>query len=130
MFDLDVAERFPARIFVEGAKRLVPLYAPNDGDPRELRCFRSRRGRAALYVEAEPEEGPKRRVARFKYEAKPLQRRHYDPNTADCRPCTESELELAFCTSDLGKSSQDILNVSRPGRYYTHKKIRSGDPEC
>ncbi|KOB74776.1 putative meteorin, partial [Operophtera brumata] len=93
--------RFPARLFVEGMKRLVPLYAPNDGDPRELRCFRSRRGRAALYVEAEPEEGTKRRVATFKYEAKPLQRRHYDPATADCRPCTESELELAFCTSDL-----------------------------
>lgn len=109
MFVLDAAERFPARIFVEGAKRLVPLYAPNDGDPRELRCFRSRRGRAALYVEAEPEEGPKRRVARFKYEAKPLQRRHYDPNTADCRPCTESELELAFCTSDLGESKRDNI---------------------
>ncbi|KAG6445869.1 meteorin-like protein [Manduca sexta] len=99
--DDTAAERFPARLFVEGARRLVPLYAPNDGDPRELRCFRSRRGRAALYVEAEPEEGPKRRVAMFKYEAKPLVRRHYDPATADCRPCTESELELAFCTSDL-----------------------------
>ncbi|XP_047517017.1 meteorin-like protein [Pieris napi] len=99
--DTDVAERFPARIFVEGAKRLIPLYAPDDGDPRELRCFRSRRGRAALYVEAEPEEGTKRRVAMFKYEARSLVRRHYDPATAECRPCSESELELAFCTSDL-----------------------------
>ncbi|KAJ0177112.1 hypothetical protein K1T71_007121 [Dendrolimus kikuchii] len=96
-----VARHFPARLFVEGAHRLIPLYAPNDGDPRELRCFRSRQGRAALYVEADPEEGPIRRVAMFKYEARPLVRRHYDPATADCRPCTESELELAFCTSDL-----------------------------
>ncbi|CAK1595980.1 unnamed protein product [Parnassius mnemosyne] len=95
------AERFPARIFVEGARKLIPLYAPDDGDPRELRCFRSKRGRAALYVEAEPEEGPKRRVATFKYEARPLITRHYDPATADCRPCSDSELELAFCTSDL-----------------------------
>lgn len=87
---------------MEGAHRLVPLYAPNDGDPRELRCFRSRRGRAALYVEAEPEGGTQRRMATFRYEAKALMRRHYDPTTADCRPCTESELELAFCTSDLG----------------------------
>ncbi|CAH2037702.1 unnamed protein product, partial [Iphiclides podalirius] len=95
------AARFPARIFVEGARKLVPLYAPDDGDPRELRCFRSRRGRAALYVEADPEEGPSRRVATFKYEARPLNTRHYDPATADCRPCSDSELELAFCTSDL-----------------------------
>ncbi|XP_072932098.1 meteorin-like isoform X2 [Epargyreus clarus] len=99
--DTEAPERFPARIFVEGARRLVPLYAPDDGDPRELRCFRSRHGRAALYVEAEPEEGPKRRVATFRYEARPLDRRHHDPATADCRPCSDSELELAFCTSDL-----------------------------
>ncbi|CAH0719470.1 unnamed protein product, partial [Brenthis ino] len=99
--ETEAAERFPARIFVEGARRLVPLYAPDDGDVRELRCFRSRHGQAALYVEAEPEEGPKKRVATFKYEARPLVRRHYDPATADCRPCSESELELAFCTSDL-----------------------------
>ncbi|XP_023936504.2 meteorin-like protein [Bicyclus anynana] len=94
-------ERFPARIFVEGVRRLVPLYAPDDGDVRELRCFRSRHGQAALYVEAEPEEGTKRRVAFFRYEARPLVRRHYDPATADCRPCSDSELEMAFCTSDL-----------------------------
>lgn len=99
--DTETAQHFPARLFVEGVHRLIPLYAPNDGDPRELRCFRSRQGRAALYVEAEPEEGPTRRVAMFKYEARPLIRRHYDPATADCRPCTDSELELAFCTSDL-----------------------------
>lgn len=42
-------------------------------------------------------------MATFRYEARPLVRRHYDPATADCRPCSESELELAFCTSDLGK---------------------------
>lgn len=99
--DTHARERFPARLFVEGAKRLVPLYAPDDGDLRELRCFRSKHGRAALYVEAEPEEGTKRRVAALRYEAKPLPRRHYDPATADCRPCTDSEMELAFCTSDL-----------------------------
>ncbi|XP_022830614.1 meteorin-like protein isoform X2 [Spodoptera litura] len=107
-----VAERFPARLFVEGARRLVPLYAPNDGDPRELRCFRGRHGGAAIYVEAEPEDGPQRREATFKYEARPLVRRHYDPNTADCRPCSDSELELAFCTSDL--VSRGVIVMSEP----------------
>lgn len=104
-----VAVRFPARLFVEGLHRLVPLYAPDDGDRRELRCFRSRRGRAALYVEAAPEEGPERRVATFKYEVRSLERRHYDPATADCRPCSEAELELAFCTSDLGETPHKLL---------------------
>ncbi|KAL4709909.1 hypothetical protein ACJJTC_003872 [Scirpophaga incertulas] len=99
--ETEAPERFPARIFVEGTHKLMPLYAPDDGDPKELRCFRSKKGRAALYVEAEPEEGTKRRVANFKYEARPLVRRHYDPATADCRPCSDAELELAFCTSDL-----------------------------
>ncbi|KAI8435802.1 hypothetical protein MSG28_004028 [Choristoneura fumiferana] len=95
------AERFPARIFAEGAHKLVPLYAPDDGDARELRCFRSRHGQAALYVEAEPEDGTKRREAVLRYETRTLVKRHYDPATADCRPCSEEELELAFCTSDL-----------------------------
>ncbi|XP_011549168.3 meteorin-like protein isoform X2 [Plutella xylostella] len=100
--DIEVKpQRFPARLFVESPHKLVPLYAPDDGDPRELRCFRSRKGRAALYVEAEPEEGPTKRTATLRYEARPLNRRHYDPATADCRPCSEAEMELAFCTSDL-----------------------------
>ncbi|KPJ08218.1 Meteorin-like protein [Papilio machaon] len=99
--DTEPGERFPARIFLEGARKLVPMYAPDDGDPREVRCVRSRRGRAALYVEAEPELDARRRVATFKYEARPLSTQHYDPATADCRPCSDSELGLAFCTSDL-----------------------------
>lgn len=104
------AERFPALLFYEGHHKLVPLYAPDDGDPRELRCFRSRKGHAALYVEAEPEDGTERRVAALKYETRPLNRRHYDPATADCRPCSDKELELAFCTSDLGESEIDLFS--------------------
>ncbi|XP_063897126.1 meteorin-like protein [Helicoverpa armigera] len=122
--DTEVAERFPARLFVEGARRLVPLYAPNDGDPRELRCFRSRHGRAALYVEAEPEDGPQRRKATFKYEARPLARRHYDPATADCRPCTESELELAFCTSDLVSRGVIVMSEARQDLDTTQLTLR------
>lgn len=104
MFTESKSERFPARLFLEGPEKLNPLYAPDDDDPREVRCFRSKKGRAAIYVEAEPEEGPQKRVATFRYEARPLIRRHYDPATADCRPCSDSELELAFCSSELGKT--------------------------
>ncbi|XP_060802779.1 meteorin-like protein isoform X3 [Amyelois transitella] len=105
-------ERFPARLFLEGPRALAPLYAPDDGDPRELRCFRSRNGHAALYVEAEPDDGPRRRVATFRYEARPIIKKHYDPTTADCRPCSDEELELAFCTSDL--VSRGVIISSEP----------------
>lgn len=42
-----------ARIFVEGPRSLTPLFAPGDeGDIQLPRCFLSRGGHAALYVEA------------------------------------------------------------------------------
>ncbi|XP_059045379.1 meteorin-like protein [Achroia grisella] len=110
--ETDSVERFPARLFIERTRKLVPLYAPDDGDRRELRCFRSKRIEAVLYVEAEPEDGLKKRVATFRYEAQPIVHRHYDPATADCRPCSESEMELAFCTSDL--VSRGVIISSEP----------------
>ncbi|GBP65196.1 hypothetical protein EVAR_50003_1 [Eumeta japonica] len=154
--------RFPARLFVEGAGRLLPLYAADDGDPRHVRCFRSRAGRAALYVEinfkysstiiepnkpyviklrpaaalhvaverppmftrqgesrkkAEPENGVERRVAELVYEARALPRAHYDPAAADCTPCTDDHLELAFCTSDLASSRRHPTNKRRGFRH-------------
>jgi diacylglycerol kinase (ATP) len=42
-----------ARIFLEGPRSLVPLFYVEDGAPLQLvRCFQSRGGQAALYVEA------------------------------------------------------------------------------
>jgi diacylglycerol kinase (ATP) len=42
-----------ARIFLEGPRSLVPLFSVEDGAPVQLvRCFHSRGGQAALYVEA------------------------------------------------------------------------------
>jgi hypothetical protein len=42
-----------ARIFLEGPRSLVPLFSVEDGAPvQRVRCFQSRGGQAALYVEA------------------------------------------------------------------------------
>lgn len=60
------------RIYLEGHRRLHLLHSPDDGRHPELpRCFASRRGQAALYVEAEPVSNSvllKRNVVEFTYD--------------------------------------------------------------
>lgn len=92
-----------ARVFLEGERALSPLLLP--GQPPAARCFTSRGGRAALYVEAEPPppgQPPPRAPAAFAYDLQPLPRgaAAYDP-FEECRPCTPDEMTTAFCTSDL-----------------------------
>lgn len=103
-------EGFPARLFLEGGRGLVPLYASDDGSGRYVRCFRSKNGQAAIYVEATPEEGEQRRSARLQYDLQPLPAKAYDPAAEECRPCTVHELAHAFCTSDLGKCCINIIS--------------------
>lgn len=93
-----------ARIFLEGPRSLVPLFSVEDGAPTQLvRCFQSRGGQAALYVEAASSKTDfKKEVASLTYDLEALPRggAAYDP-TEECRPCTEEEMAHAFCTSDL-----------------------------
>ncbi|XP_049940984.1 meteorin-like protein [Schistocerca serialis cubense] len=92
-----------ARVFLEGERALAPLLVP--GETRAARCFNSRGGRAALYVEADPPPAgapPPRAAAAFVYDLQPLPRgaAAYDP-FEECRPCTPDEMTTAFCTSDF-----------------------------
>ncbi|XP_067014099.2 meteorin-like protein [Anabrus simplex] len=95
-----------ARVFLEGPRSLVPLFAHDDGAPAQLvRCFHSRGGQAALYVEAVRTRGGgdfTKEVASFTYDLETLPRggKAYDP-AEECRPCTKEEMAHAFCTSDL-----------------------------
>ncbi|CAH0765431.1 unnamed protein product [Bemisia tabaci] len=99
-----------ARLFLEGARSLTPLFTPDDGaDPRLVRCFHSSHAQAAIYVESEVGEGPvkmfPKQMAAFSYDLEPLSKRHpggsvYDI-TDDCKPCSNEELTQAFCSSDL-----------------------------
>lgn len=99
--------RFPARLFLEGSRGLVPLYAADDGSDKVVRCFRSKGGRAAVFVEAVPLENGEneKRSARFQYDLQPLPAPTYDPDAEECRPCTGQEMANAFCTKDLGKNN-------------------------
>lgn len=92
-----------ARIYLEGHRSLLPLFALDDGRPRELfRCFTSYKGQAALYVEAEPgADDLKKQVAAFDYDLQSLSKGAiYDP-LEECRPCSEDELLHLYCAADF-----------------------------
>lgn len=115
-------EPVPARLFLEGPRSLLPLYANGDGAAtRRSRCFNSKNGQAAIYVEAVPDDNFSKRVADFEYDLQALPRgaKGFDP-TEECRPCTSNELAHAFCTSDLvtrgiirGVENLDDLELSQ-----------------
>jgi diacylglycerol kinase (ATP) len=81
-----------AHVFLEGPRSLLPLFPAqqDDGAPRQLaRCFLSREGQAALYVEAISAQGAiQRQVAAFSYDLQPLPkgRSYYDSQEGEC--CT------------------------------------------
>ncbi|KAK8731409.1 hypothetical protein OTU49_007592 [Cherax quadricarinatus] len=92
-----------ARIYLEGHRSLLPLFALDDGRPRELiRCFTSYKGQAALYVEAEAgADDLKKQVAEFEYDLQSLSKGAiYDP-LEECRPCSEEELLQLYCAADF-----------------------------
>jgi hypothetical protein len=110
-----------ARLFLEGPRSLLPLYATADGGNKAIRCFNSKNGQAAIYVEAADVDAVTKRVAEFEYDLQALPKgvRGFDP-TEECRPCTSEELAHAFCTSDLvtrgiihGVENREELEVSQ-----------------
>lgn len=100
-----------ARVYLEGHRTLHVLYSVGDGRNAQLpRCFHSRHGQVALYVEAEPTRGLpqsnllKRNVADFSYDLQP--RRHrpnsiYSDPQEDCQPCSDAELLRHYCVADF-----------------------------
>ncbi|RZC32452.1 meteorin-like protein [Asbolus verrucosus] len=120
-----------ARLFLEGPRSLLPLYSHSDANKAirfviakklspfltkvRCRCFNSKNGQAAIYVEATDVDTVTKRVAEVEYDLQALPKgvRGFDP-TEECRPCTSEELAHAFCTSDLDTNqipdeSPDIL---------------------
>nr|XP_022912436.1 meteorin-like protein [Onthophagus taurus] len=99
-----------ARVFLEGPRSLHPLYANQHVGTKAVRCFNSKNGAVALYVEASDPDSVDKRVADIEYDLQPLPKgaTGYDPSE-ECRPCTGEELAHAFCTSDLGKIQKKRL---------------------
>ncbi|XP_037093952.1 meteorin-like protein [Pollicipes pollicipes] len=93
-----------ARIFVETHRRLQLLWAEDDGlDAGRWRCFVSRGGAASLFLEAPGERADPlvRSGVSFEYDAQPTESDRLWDDLEDCRPCTDSEVLLSYCTSDF-----------------------------
>lgn len=111
-----------ARLFLEGEKKLFPLYKP--GDANLYKCFTSRKSQIALYIEADPPKDLlKKDTVEFSYD---LAAQH---NLADdmeeCRPCTDTEILQSFCTSDfIIQGTVSSLN-DKPSMQVTELSIRT-----
>ncbi|XP_054282777.1 meteorin-like protein [Macrosteles quadrilineatus] len=90
-----------ARVFLEGPRSLVRLLDQEDSR-QKVRCFHSRGGQAALYVEATGAATFPKQVAELFYDLEALPRHSGGYHASDeCRPCSKEEMTHAFCTSDL-----------------------------
>lgn len=90
-----------ARIYLEGHRKLYPLYSKGDsGDINRIKCFNSFEGRLALYVESEHlSDLLRKETAGFSYDLRIIPKDARD-DLEECRPCTEDEMLTYFCTSD------------------------------
>ncbi|KAL4676916.1 hypothetical protein H8957_008484 [Semnopithecus entellus] len=89
-----------ANIYLEKTGELRLLVPDGDGRPGRVQCFGLEQG--GLFVEATPQQDIGRRTTGFQYE---LIRRHRASDlhelSAPCRPCSDTEVLLAVCTSDF-----------------------------
>lgn len=92
-----------ARIYLEGRRKLHPIYSKGDGRPIDLmRCFTSTNGQVALYVESEPiRDQLRKEMADFSYDLQTVSRKSLVDPLEECRPCTEQEILQFYCTSDF-----------------------------
>ncbi|XP_039082224.1 meteorin-like protein [Hyaena hyaena] len=89
-----------ANIYLEKTGELQLLVRDGDRGPRQVHCFDfTQRG---LFVEATPQQDISRRNTGFQYE---LTSRcvgsDLHAQSAPCRPCSDTEVLLAVCTSDF-----------------------------
>lgn len=89
-----------ANIYLEKTGELKLLVRDGDHGPGQVRCFGFEQ--AGLFVEATPQQDIGRRITGFQYELS-SRRAGSDLHTlsAPCRPCSDTEVLLAVCTSDF-----------------------------
>ncbi|XP_050300753.1 meteorin-like protein [Anthonomus grandis grandis] len=88
-------------IYLEGPRSLLPLYG-GEGDAKPMRCFNSRHGQAAIYIEATDERSFEKQFTEIEYDLQQLPKNSYGYDSSEeCRPCSREEMAHIFCTSDL-----------------------------
>ncbi|XP_054988566.1 meteorin-like protein [Sorex araneus] len=89
-----------ANIYLEKTGELTLLVQDGEPGPSRVHCFDFQQG--GLFVEATPQQDISRRTTGFQYE---LAGRRMGPDLhtrpAPCRPCSDTEVLLAICTSDF-----------------------------
>ncbi|XP_007957975.1 meteorin-like protein [Orycteropus afer afer] len=100
-----------ANVYLEKMGVLRLLVRDGEHGPRRVRCFGLDQG--GLFVEASPQQDIGRRTTGFQYEL--VHRRSGSDLlqlSAPCRPCSDTEVLLAVCTSDfvVRGSIQNVTN--------------------
>ncbi|KAF6095378.1 meteorin like, glial cell differentiation regulator [Phyllostomus discolor] len=95
-----LADSSGANVYLERTGELKLLFRDGDRGPGRGRCFGFEQG--GLFVEATPQQDIGRRTTGFLYE---LSGRRAGSDlhalSAPCRPCSDTEVLLAVCTSDF-----------------------------
>ncbi|ENN73611.1 hypothetical protein YQE_09858, partial [Dendroctonus ponderosae] len=89
------------RVYLEGPRSLIHLYG-GDRESKPIRCFNSKNGQAALYIEATDERSFEKQLTEIEYDLQQLPKNfHGYDSSEECRPCSQEEMAHIFCTSDL-----------------------------
>ncbi|XP_004709259.1 meteorin-like protein [Echinops telfairi] len=113
-----------ANIYLEKTGALRLLVQDSEQGPHRVCCFGLDQG--ALFVEATPQQDISRRTTGFQYEL--LHRRSSSdlfPLSAPCRPCSDTEVLLAVCTSDfvVRGSIQDVTHEPKQQESAIHLQV-------
>ncbi|KAK1163817.1 hypothetical protein AOXY_G15731, partial [Acipenser oxyrinchus oxyrinchus] len=89
-----------ANIYLEKSGDLKLLIREQDHSPNQVYCYGMDEG--SLFIEATLQQDISRKITAFQYELV-NQRPGFDLHTlsAPCRPCSDTEILLAVCTSDF-----------------------------
>ncbi|XP_069860913.1 meteorin-like protein isoform X3 [Dipodomys merriami] len=113
-----------ANIYLEKTGELRLLVQDGASEAGQVRCFGLQQG--GLFVEATRPQDISRRITGFQYE---LMSRHSSPDlharSAPCRPCSDTEVLLAICTSDfvVRGSIQEVTHVPEHQESIIHLKV-------
>ncbi|EPQ18599.1 Meteorin-like protein [Myotis brandtii] len=113
-----------ANIYLEKTGALKLLFRDGDHGPGQVRCFGFQQG--SLFVEATPQQDIRRRTTGFQYE---LSSRPTGSDlhalSAPCRPCSDTEVLLAVCTSDfvVRGAIQDVTHAPERQESAIHLRV-------
>ncbi|KAM5151195.1 meteorin-like protein [Callospermophilus lateralis] len=112
-----------ANIYLERTGELRLLVQDGSSHAGQVQCFSLEQG--GLFVEATPQQDISRRTTGFQYELTSGRRGLGHTLSAPCRPCSDTEVLLAVCTSDfvVRGSIQDVTHVPERQESVIHLRV-------